>query len=196
VRALAFKRAYTTRHVPVGSLRGLLTDAQAVPRAGDLLLARVQRIGKHAQLELTDSCRSTLFVGDEVVVACAARYAPDQFEAYVPESLGACHLAAAGGVAAVVRSRHGAVAAPTELMPLGLLLNAQGQRINLAQHALPIGSARLGAVARPFTIASLGTSMNAGKTTSAAYLIRGLARAGYRVGAAKVTGTGSEASRA
>lgn len=33
--------------------------------------------------------------------------------------------------------------------------------------------------------------MNAGKTTSAAYLIRGLTRAGFRVGAAKITGTGS-----
>jgi hypothetical protein len=33
--------------------------------------------------------------------------------------------------------------------------------------------------------------MNAGKTTSAAYLVRGLVRAGLRVGAAKITGTGS-----
>jgi hypothetical protein len=33
--------------------------------------------------------------------------------------------------------------------------------------------------------------MNSGKTTSAAHLIRGLASAGLRVGAAKVTGTGA-----
>jgi hypothetical protein len=45
--------------------------------------------------------------------------------------------------------------------------------------------------ARPLTIVSLGTSMNAGKTTSAAYLISGLVAAGLRVGGAKITGTGS-----
>jgi dethiobiotin synthetase len=36
-----------------------------------------------------------------------------------------------------------------------------------------------------------GTSMNAGKTTAAASLIKGLQRSGKRVGAAKVTGTGA-----
>ena len=36
-----------------------------------------------------------------------------------------------------------------------------------------------------------GTAMNAGKTTAAARLIKGLQRAGLRVGAAKVTGTGA-----
>jgi hypothetical protein len=182
------KRAYTVRHVPVASMHSIGPDAPSGPRAGDLVLARVERIGKHAQLELTDSRRSTLFVGDEVVVAYAARYAPDQFEAVVPDSLGACHLAAAGGVAASVRSRHAAVAAPTELMPLGLLLDRDGQRLNLEAYAIESAAANS---PRPLTIASLGTSMNSGKTTTAAHLIRGLVRAGLTVGAAKITGTGS-----
>jgi hypothetical protein len=41
------------------------------------------------------------------------------------------------------------------------------------------------------TIAVVGAAMNAGKTTTAAQLVRGLARAGLQVGAAKVTGTGA-----
>lgn len=182
------KRAYTTRHVPPESMAGLLEDAQLVPRAGDLVLARVQRVGKHAALELTDSRRATMFVGDEVLVAYAARYAPDQFLAEVPASMGPCHLAASGGVAASVTARHGAVSAPTELLPLGLLVDAQGERLNVSRFALPKGQPD---GARPLTIVSLGTSMNAGKTTSAAYLIRGLIAAGLRVGGAKITGTGS-----
>jgi hypothetical protein len=182
------KRAYTTRHVPLESMAGLLEDTQLVPRAGDLVLARVQRVGKHAALELTGSRRATMFVGDEVLVAYAARYAPDQFLAEVPTNLGPCHLAASGGVAATVTSRHGGVAAPTELLPLGLLIGADGVRMNVSDFALPRGESK---GARPLTLASLGTSMNAGKTTSAAYLISGLVAAGLRVGGAKITGTGS-----
>ncbi len=187
-RLRGVKRAYNARRVATSDLASLLTDTGAVPRAGDLVLARVERIGKHPALELTDSRRSSLFVGDEVLVAYAARYAPDQFEARVPDSLGPCHLAASGGVAAEVVSRRAGTPAPTELRPLGLVLDPQGQRVNLARTALPSGTAH---DPRPLTLASLGTSMNAGKTTSAAHLIHGLKRAGLRVGGAKITGTGS-----
>ncbi len=188
MRLAGAKRAYTTRHVPMEDLAGLLAGPDVAPRAGDLVLARVQRVGKHAALELAHSRRATMFVGDEVLVAYAARYAPDQFLAEVPCDLGPCHLAASGGVAANVIARHGSVAAPTELVPLGLLVDPQGERVNVSRFALPRGP-RNGP--RPLTIASLGTSMNAGKTTTAAYLISGLAAAGLRVGGAKITGTGS-----
>jgi hypothetical protein len=187
-RIRAVKRAYNSRRVATADLASLMTDPSARPCAGDLVLARVERIGKHPALELTDGRRSTLFVGDEVLVAYAARYAPDQFEARVPDSLNPCHLAASGGVAAEVVSRRAGTPAPTELRPLGLVLDSQGQRVNLARTALPLGSAQ---DSRPLTLASLGTSMNAGKTTSAAHLIHGLKRAGMRVGGAKITGTGS-----
>jgi len=183
------KRAYTTRHVPLAHCTRLLDNPVLAPRAGDLVLARVTRVGKHATLEGPDSRRSALFPGDEIVVAYAARYAPDQFEARVPDSLGPCHLAAGGGVAALVTARHAGVAAPTELQPIGLLARGD-RRINLTDYAR-CGPAVNPMGPRPLTIASLGTSMNAGKTTSAAYLVRGLAAAGIRVGAAKVTGTGS-----
>ena len=185
------KRAYTTRHVPLSACARLIEDARMSPRPGDLLLARVLRIGKHTTLEGTDSRRSVLFPGDEIVVAYGARYAPDQFEACVPDSLSACHLAAGGGVAALVTTRHAGVSAPTELQPIGLLADAGGYRLNMAHHTHFARRTYASAGPRPLTIASLGTSMNAGKTTSAAYLVRGLVRAGFRVGAAKVTGTGS-----
>jgi len=182
------KRAYTARHFADADAAQLLEGTALVPRAGDLVLARVDKIGKHAQLEQADGRKSWLFAGDEIVVAYAARYAPDQYEAHVPADLGPCQLVAGGGVAATVLCRHAAVGTATEITPLGLLANADGERLNLAQHALDV---RPLTSPRPITLASVGTSMNAGKTTSAAHLIRGLVRAGCKVGAAKITGTGS-----
>lgn len=189
VRRLAgAKRAYTARHLADTEAVQLLEDKALVPRAGDLVLARVDRIGKHAQLEQANGRKSSLFVGDEIIVAYAARYAPDQYEAHVPGDLAPCQLVAGGGVAATVLSRHAAISMATEITPVGLLADAAGRRLNLARHALPV---RPLTSPRPVTIASVGTSMNAGKTTSAAHLIRGLVRAGCKVGAAKITGTGS-----
>jgi len=80
------------------------------------------------------------------------------------------------------------MAAPTALEPIGLLGNHRGEAVNLADAALP-SIAHLGP--RPLTVAIVGTTMNSGKTATAAHLTRGLTRAGCRVGAAKVTGTGS-----
>ena len=184
------KFAYTTRNVRRESLTRILPAARSVrPRAGDLVLARVTEIGQHKRIELANGRRATLFLGDEVVVCFGARYAPDQFEAEVPADLGPCDLAAAGGVAAEMISRHSSIANPTRLEPIGLLADHDGLPANLADWAL--GPAAPCGAAPPTTYAVVGTAMNAGKTTAAAGLIRGLAAGGQRVAAAKVTGTGA-----
>lgn len=180
------KRAFTTRRVDLTLARGLLVDG-ARPQAGDLVLARVETLGHHARIELPDGRRSALYIGDEIVVAYGARYAPDQFEAVVPDDLGACDLVAGGGLAGKVIARHSKTKLPTRIQPLGLLADRNGAPLNLAQFTLP----QTFVAWRPTVIAVCGTSMNAGKTTTAAHLIKGLRRAGLRVGAAKVTGTGS-----
>lgn len=185
------KFAYTTRNVDRSRITGLLTGPRS-PRSGDLVLARVERIGQHRRIEQPDGRRAVLFEGDEIVVCYGNRYAPDQFEAEVPPDLGPCHLAAAGGVAAVVTSLHEAMDEPTRIMPLGLLAGPDGRALNLSAFAL---SAPAVSLRRPAVVAVVGTSMNAGKTTAAANVIRGLAAAGLRVGAAKVTGTGAGGDR-
>ena len=60
--------------------------------------------------------------------------------------------------------------------------------MNLADFA--IGAVAPPRVA-PSVIAILGTAMDAGKTETAAYLVRGLKSAGQRTGYIKVTGTGA-----
>lgn len=182
------KRAFTTRRVSFGAVASLITEG-ATPSPGDLVLARVTRIGHHKFLQSANGRRQTLFVGDEIIAVFGHRYAPDQYEALVPESLGPCQLVAGGGVVATVTHRHARMGQPTELMPLGLLADAHHSIINLRRYRLSDRPAGAAAPAR--VIAVLGTSMNAGKTTVAAHLIRGLVAAGLRVGAAKITGTGA-----
>src|SRR5262245_44509983 len=180
--------AFTTRRVPSNAAHGIFRDAGG-PGAGDLVLARVDAIGHHRGLQLASGRRKTLFVGDEIVVGYGNRYAPNQFEAVVPQTLGPCHLVAGGGVAGKVLSWHARIArGPTEITPRGVLVDAQGRRVNLRDHALE--SARL-APPYPTTVAVVGTAMDSGKTESAAYLVKGLTLAGARVGYAKVTGTGA-----
>ena len=189
-RVAAAKRAYTTRLVPSERMQRLLRNVS--PRPGDLVLARVTRLGQHQHIEQVTGRRAKLWQHDEIIVAYGNRYAPDQFEAFVPDDLGPCALVAGGGVAAQVLSQHPSMKTPTRIEPLGLIADQAGRRLNLADNGL-----RLIAVTRPLppVLAVLGCAMNAGKTTTAAGAIRGLARSGMKVGAAKVTGTGSGGDR-
>ena len=180
------KRAFSTRRVPQDAMKMLIAGPRA-PRAGELVLARVKSLRSHKRIELPSGRRATLFEGDEIVLAYGNRYAPDQYEAYVPEDLGACHMVASGGVAARARSWHSRLSGPTEIEPLGLIGNGEGVPINLMDYALPAKTGPLPAS----VFAVFGTSMNAGKTTTAAALVKSLSLSGCRVGAAKLTGTGS-----
>ncbi len=181
------KAAYTTRRVNSVAIATIL-KGNLTPQVGDLVLARVEKIGHHKHIELPSGRKAHLFPGDEVVVCYGNRYAPDQFEAEIPSDLSPCHLVAAGGLASRVLSQHPLVASATAIAPLGLLGDRSGQRLNISNWALPPNS-YIGK--RPLTIAVVGSSMNSGKTTTAANLIKGLVLSGQKVGAAKITGTGS-----
>ncbi len=187
-RIVRAKKAYSVRRSDLTRTEDLRVCAEA-PRAGDLVLARVTQLGMHQHLESADGRRQKLWPGDDIVVAYGERYAPDQFEAIVPDDLSPCQLVAGGGVAARVLTRHASIKPATQIEPLGLLADAHGV-LNLQRAAL--GEARGRA---PLVIAVLGASMNAGKTTTAAHIIAGLRRAGLRVGAAKITGTGAGGDR-
>jgi len=179
------KKGFTTRRVDPDAI------AVATPlehaRVGDLVLAQVRQLGHHKGLQLRTGRRSDLYVGQEVIVCVGHRYAPDQFEAEGVIDGEDCHLVAAGGVAGRVLHQHGRITAPTTLTPLALLGDRTGGVINIRDFAMPAAQVRQ----RPTTIAVIGTSMNAGKTTTAACLVRGLVAAGIRTGACKLTGTGA-----
>ncbi len=181
------KWAYTTRRIDRNQPFGLIENA-AAPTLGDVVVARVAKIGQHKRIELTNGRKARLYPGDHVVVAYGNRYAPDQFEAVIPVTLGRCDLVAAGGVASKLTFKHGSMKAPTTIVPLGLLADENGTVVNLADHTL---TPKVPENARPPVIAVIGSSMNAGKTTTAANLIRGFSGSGLSVNAGKVTGTGA-----
>lgn len=197
-RLLRAKKAYSTRFVAAAIERDpaafdLVTDVARAPRPGDVVLARVVSIGQHRRLESPVSRRQILFDGDEIVVAYGSRYAADQFLALLPEDLGPCHLAAAGGLASRVVDQHADVKEATVIEPVGLLSTAAGV-VNLegfAPHAVRPAPAVRGAATRVPVVAVVGTSMNSGKSTTLACLAHGLATAGLTVHAGKATGTGA-----
>ncbi|MGO4957146.1 hypothetical protein ACTQ49_07715 [Luteococcus sp. Sow4_B9] len=195
-RLVRAKMAYSTRffheQVANGANGHELVRGDAAPRPGDLVLARIVEIGKHARLESPHSRRQMLFIGDEIVVAYGHRYAPDQFEAEVPEDLQITNLVAAGGMAGRVTAQHASIDAATVVEPLGLIAR-DGQVLNLtdlAPHRAQEAPRRRDGE-RPRLVTVLGTSMNSGKSTTLACLINGLTRAGKTVAAGKATGTGA-----
>src|SRR5262249_33535601 len=193
------KVAYTTRFVDALRLRrgsegfSLLAGEGIVPRSGDVVLAAVGQIGQHQKLELMTGRKSPLFPGDEMLLAYGPRYAPDQFEAEVPPDLQPADLVAAGGLIGRMLSCHACMQDPTQVIPIGLLADADGV-VTLGRCApLQLSTSRPARweAVQPSVTAVLGTSMNSGKSTTVASIVRGLTAAGYRVAAGKVTGTGA-----
>ncbi len=180
------KWSFVTRRVRRGIVETVDTDLAAA-RSGDLVLAEVQDLGSHKRLQLSDGRFSTLYPKDRVVLACADRFAEDQFEGIAALSPEGADLLAGGGVVGHLLSRNGKVKRPTRLSVIGRLAESEGRVLNVGDFAIDPAPRR--GPAR--VIGVLGTGMNAGKTAAAAGLVNGFKRYGDRVAAIKATGTGS-----
>jgi hypothetical protein len=180
------KWPYATHLVDKSRAHGLLPMVEGHD-PGSLVLARVVTIGKHRDLEAPTGRKMSIFAGDLFVGVLGDRYATDQFEGvgHVTGPLG--HIIGIGGVVGEVVSMNNRMSDPTVIEYLGRLADADGKPLHLSQfQSLPVQPlVSRGAT----TILSLGASMNSGKTTTAAQMIRSLTVAGHRVAAAKVTGT-------
>ena len=175
---------YALHRVPESVVLELL-PCPIFPQAGDIALARVEKIGKNATLELANGRRCTLHEGDLIAATYANRYATLQFEAYARARGEYCDLLSMGGLCGVVESKHAAVAEPTKLKLLGALGDAKREPLRLRDFALkPVPSPN-----QPHIVAVCGTSMDAGKTYTATSLITGLRKSGGRVAGVKLTGS-------
>lgn len=180
------KWAFTTRRVNHGDVKGIIENT-SLANSGDLIVAEVLEIGSHKRVQLARGRNSDLHIGDLVVLCCGARYAPDQFEGLAEVNFEQADLLAGGGVIGTMRQAHGRMTSPTKLKPLGLLVGENGMVLNINDYKVPESTER---PTIP-VIAVTGTAMNSGKTTSAFSLTSGLCRAGHKVAAIKVTGTGA-----
>ncbi|MEO1018181.1 MAG: DUF1611 domain-containing protein [Pseudomonadota bacterium] len=180
------KWAFTTRRVTSTDATGMNTDITcAVP--GDLVLGEIVKIGQHKKFQLASGRYSESYIGDQVVMTVGDRYAPDQFEGCAELDPTGADMIAGGGILGRVLKAHRRMSSPTRVKPLGLLIDAEGETLNVASYGLPHR-----AIPDQVTVIGVfGASMNAGKTTAAVSLAHGLKRAGYRVAGVKATGTGA-----
>jgi hypothetical protein len=156
------------------------------PHAGDLALARLERIGKNARLELANGRPCNLHVGDLLVVVFGNRYATNQFEGYARVNGDSCDLLSMGGLCGIVESRHASVPDSSKLRLLGALGDRDGKPLVLRSFSLP---PVLRSPKRPRIVVVCGSSMDAGKTHTASSTIAGLKKLGQGVAGIKLTGT-------
>jgi hypothetical protein len=175
---------YAYRHVPEASLATLL-PVSASPQPGDMAVARLEKIGKNTRFELANGRVCGLREGDLLAVVFGNRYATHQFEGYALSDGPVCDLLSMGGVCGLVKSRCDGVVEPSKLRLLGALGNTHGHPLNLREFAIPSVSHPHW----PHVVVVCGSSMDAGKTHTAASLVIGLQRLAVKVAAIKLTGT-------
>lgn len=184
------KHGFVTRSVPLEDMSEVV-PMFCPPRFGDLVATEVVAVGKNEKIENRFGAHVPIFPGDRLVGIFGNRYATDQFEGYVPERVvDECDQLSVGGVFGEVASRHDSIGSPTRLRILGLVGDGHGRALNHSSYGLPprVDGTR-GSHAGAETIVVTGSSMDAGKTTTGGTICRSLNRSGFRVAAAKVTGT-------
>ncbi|MDZ4747022.1 MAG: hypothetical protein SH808_00930 [Saprospiraceae bacterium] len=189
---LRIKKTYVCRNVTDINLMTEIPQHYML-QDGDVGIFQVLEIGKHSKVQADTKRNISIVTGDCIMAAFGTRYATAQIEGYLPDHLNQeLHILGAGGTVGVVRTMHSnyETTGPTTLKLMGLITDQNGKVVNtkkLEQHRI----VRFSAVKLPATkvVLSLGSSMDSGKTTSAAYLVHGLKRAGQNVAYIKLTGT-------
>ncbi|MEE8359024.1 MAG: hypothetical protein V3R82_06405 [Candidatus Hydrothermarchaeales archaeon] len=179
-----FKTSSVVRRVPAEDLTDI-EPRKKRPERGDVIVCTVNRVGWHQELENRFGRYLRLFEGDNVVVAIGNRYATREFEGKIPEDLKhGLDLLNSGGVCGRMIGKNLFVADPTRLTFAGYVIK-NGEVVNIKDFAeeekktyktVPI-------------ILVVGSGMDAGKTTTAATIVKSLATRGHIVCAGKLTGT-------
>lgn len=164
-----------------------------LPKAGDVAIFKVKEIGKHTRIQTVNGNNRYILPGDLIMAAFGNRYATEQMEGYVPNKyLNTYHILGQGGAIGVLKSMHTKfeLIGPTSLSLVGYVVDDGGAVINtkyltnqtISHKFIPINT-------DPTVILSLGTSMDSGKTTTAAFMARGLKLARKKTAYIKLTGT-------
>ncbi len=162
-----------------------------IPKAGDVAIFEVVELGKHTRIQSENGLNTYILPGDQIMAAFGNRYATGQMEGYVPNRFHEIyHILGQGGAIGVVKKLHKRyeLKGPTKLKLVGYIVNEENEVVNTKK--IPTGNfLKKPMLSKAKIILSLGTSMDSGKTTSAAFLSRGLKNAGKKVAYIKLTGT-------
>lgn len=183
------KKTIVTRFVSDYILNTQIANTHKM-QAGDLAVFEIIELGKHETAQMVDGKNRSIFPGDYLMAAFADRYATSQYEGYVPEGpMDVYHILGAGGAIGIVKSKNYALKdiEPTLVKLVGYCCDSSGKVINTKFYNRERKSFR-GDV-KPKVVLSIGSTMDSGKTTTAAFTARGLMMGGHRVGFIKLTGT-------
>ena len=183
----SIKKALTCQSILAYTLNTDLATTHC-PKMGDVGIFRVLQANGGYIMD-THKIASQLFEGDLVMLAFGSRYATNQYEGYVPETpVTQCQLLGRGGVAGLLTSKNMTFrAVPAQLELVGYATTHGGAVLNTIERKSLDEFNRFNIRAK--VILSVGSSMDSGKTTSAAWLCGGLRAAGKRVAYLKLTGT-------
>ncbi|GGN96385.1 hypothetical protein GCM10010112_87600 [Actinoplanes lobatus] len=179
------KTAWMTRRLPAGL--DVTWSPVGSPTVGDVLACEVITLSLLRHLDTADGRRTMLYPGDRIMCVVGNRYSTSALQGRGRVTGDVTEMLSASGLCGEVVGRSAEVAPPTTLRVLAQAHHADrplNVRSFLLPPAQPIGP-------KPTWIVVAGSAMDAGKTTACASIIHGLTCAGYRVGAAKLTGTAS-----
>jgi molybdopterin-guanine dinucleotide biosynthesis protein len=155
---------------------------------GDVVVGRVADVGRHSVIETEQGVERRIRTGDCCAVVLGRRYSTTEFYGDIPGRLSPgdrFDLLNVGGIAGRVIPEASAVFNPTVLTYIGHATDRAGTKLTTFDN--PIAPNAPGAA--PAVILVIGSSMDSGKTTTAAFIIQMLTNMGFRVGGGKLTGT-------
>ncbi|MFI5149061.1 MAG: hypothetical protein ACHQRM_04960 [Bacteroidia bacterium] len=163
------------------------------PKAGDVAVFEIMKVGRHIKIQSETKRDVQIIEGDHILAAFANRYATEQFEGYVPDvPTELLHILGAGGAVGVVKSKNSALKhiEPTLIKLIAYAVNEDREVINTKYTRVKVLPFTGSVPNKATVILSVGSSMDSGKTTTAAYLARGLKTTGKKIAFIKLTGTG------
>ncbi len=185
------KKAIICKHITDYCIDQRLTAIRK-PEFGDVAIFRVLEIGKHDAIQGDTGNNTYIFPGDTIMAAFGTRYATNQFEGYVPDQIREEYeILGKGGAIGVLESMHLKLqkVGPTRIQLLGFATDCDGRVLNTIYHHEERTKFNPKRERNYRVVLSIGSSMDSGKTTSAAFLCRGISLAGKRVAYVKITGT-------
>jgi len=178
--------------VPKSLIKQYDDSNKKTPEVGDLIYGEISELGHHRVIESRLARFHTINIGTHSVFVFGNRYAPDQFEGLVSDSMEEqVDLFSRGGVVGKVRVQNQLIGVTTKVRVLGYVCDTDGKAINTRNHTLlhPKNITRKTKGAK--LILCIGTTMNSGKTHAAAACCYSISSMRKNVRAAKITGTAS-----
>lgn len=162
------------------------------PQVGDLVYGEISQLGHHTMLESVSARLHMIHDKTRSVFVYGNRYASDHYEGFVPEgNKKEVDLIARGGVIGEVACQNDLIPSPTKVKVLGYICDADKNIINTRDHVLINPKKEPTSKKRSKLILCVGTSMNSGKSYTAAACCYAISSMDKIVRAAKITGTAS-----